>query len=327
MSTVAICIPTFNQASYLAESVRSAFTQDYPHLEIWLSDDASTDRTPEVVADLQKEFPALKPFRQPKNLGMGGNPKWVVRQPKTEFIVKLDSDDRLHPAYVSKLLGLLQTHERAAYGHAAVNQINDAGQVTRARRLARPGGFQSAEESLRGLVSNFRVAANICMFRRAALEEIDFYRDDMAFCDDWDAAVRIADAGWGNVYCPEILADYRVWDDANNVRARRKMLEVEGSRRVYADALTPAFRRRQWDVTPLTAARQQWAINHSIALTSPLFAPAERVALTDALRQLGGSPRLERRLRLYRMGFGPWLQRRDSALLRTKDIVKKLLRR
>ena len=327
MSAVAICVPTFNQADYLAQSVRSAFAQDFSDLEIWLSDDASTDRTPEVVAQLQKEFPALRAFRQEKNLGMSGNPKWVVRKPESEFIVKLDSDDWLHPNYVSRLVALLRQHPKAGCAHCSVDQINNAGETTRVRRLGRATGFQDAEESLRALTGGYRVAANICIFRRTAMAQVDYYKTDLAFADDWDLAVRLADAGWGNIYCSDVLASYRVWDDANNIRARRKLVEVAGSLRVFQESLGPAFTKRGWSLAPVEQARRRYALDHSIALLSPAFSETECEELRAVLRQMGASPALERRFSQYRLGLGPLLQWRGMLLLRAKDAVKKLIGR
>ena len=327
---VAICVPTYNQAPYLADAVRSACAQTYRDSagrapEIWLSDDASTDETPAVAAQLQLEFPQLNAFRQPHNLGMSGNPRWVVKQPRTRYIVKLDSDDILHPDYVRELVKLLEAQPQAGYGHVAVEQIDEAGAVTRVRRLQRASGFVGADEALRAAVRGYRVAANICIFRREALEAVDFLKTDMAFCDDWDLSVRLADAGWGNVYCEQILAQYRVWEDADQVRPRRKLDEIEGNIRVFHESLAPAFARRGWDEAPIRAQRRANALQHASVLDSPLFAPAQRQKLARLLRQLGDSPRLRVRLRAMRAGYGPLLRWQINAQNSARDQLKSAL--
>ncbi len=325
--TVAICIPTYNQAPYLAQSVASACLQNFAaeSLEIWLSDDCSSDETPQVVAELKREFPHLHTFRQEKNLGMSGNPRWVTSRPQTDYIVKLDSDDRLHPEYVAELVALLEAHPRAGYGHCAVHQIDESGEVQRVRRLRRGSGFEDAEVALRAAVQGYRVAANICIFRREALEAVDFLRTDMAFCDDWDLSVRLADAGWGNVYAAEVLADYRVWEDADQVRPRRKRDEVEGCIRVFEDDLVPAFARRGWDAAPLQKRRRALALEHCSVLDSPLFSPPERRELLRLLRVLGASPRLNLRVRLLRLGYGPFLRWQQDLKVKFRDKIKGLL--
>lgn len=96
MAKVAICIPTYNQAKYLLESVSSACGQTHPNVEVWVSDDASTDHTPQIMAELS-HLPQVRYHRHPHNLGIAANNNWLLSQPKTEFIVRLDSDDILSP--------------------------------------------------------------------------------------------------------------------------------------------------------------------------------------------------------------------------------------
>ncbi len=325
MPSVAICIPTFNQADYLAESVGSAFRQKGVAPEVWVSDDCSTDHTPAVVARLQQEYPTLKAARQEVNLGIGAHTRWIISRPQTEFIARLDSDDRLMDDYMETMVALLQAHPRAGYAHCSVIQIDENGSQTRVRRLARKTGFQSADDSLKALPDGYRVAANICIFRREALAAVDYYKTDIGYCDDWDLSVRLADAGWGNVYYDGVLAAYRVWNGAGNVRAKRMLAEVNSSVRVFDQSLAPAFARRGWDDRPLTRARCRRALSNSAVLTSPLITAPERAELTEGLRRLGGSPQLEARFVLQRMGFDFLFRGVRRSQLWVRDTVKSAL--
>ena len=49
---VSICIPTYNRAEMVADAIRSALSQTYPALDVVVVDNASNDRTAEVVASL-----------------------------------------------------------------------------------------------------------------------------------------------------------------------------------------------------------------------------------------------------------------------------------
>jgi cellulose synthase/poly-beta-1,6-N-acetylglucosamine synthase-like glycosyltransferase len=306
MNTVAICIPTCNQSAFLAQAVRSALAQTHP-CEVWVSDDASTDHTPEVMAELVAEFPHLHAHRQQHNLGIEGNPTWVMKQPPVEFIVRLDSDDVLEPDYVAELLVAMTAHPQAGFAHAAVREINAAGQEQRLRQLARSSGFQNAEASLRASVTGYRVAANICMFRKAALEAVGYYQK-LSFAEDWDLAVRLADAGWGNVYVPEVLANYRVWESIDKIRSRRKLAEIEGCRRLFETSLTPAFTRRNWSLAPLISARRRLALHHSISLGVGGLTEPQQEELQAALLRLSDSLALRLKFRWIRTPLAPMFQ-------------------
>ena len=328
--TVAICIPTYNQSQFLRDSVGSCFAQTYRDAQgnapqVWVGDDASVDETARVLAELQRAYPALRVHRQAHNLGIVGNNNWLLSQPQTEFICRLDSDDVLCPDYIAVMVELLRQNARAGYAHAAIEQIDEGGAPMRLRLLNRAGGFQSADEALRAAASGYRVAANICTFRRAALHEGGFYQAGMKFCEDWNLSVRLADRGWGNVYSDQVLAKYRVWEDAKQVRPRRKLAEVAGFLWVFERELQPAWRRRGWNVAPLCKSRRAIALSHASVLDSPLFTPAQRQKLSRLLRQLGDSPRLRVRLRALRAGYGPLLRWQMSAKDAARDRAKSVL--
>jgi hypothetical protein len=305
--------------------VESAFAQTYPHVEVWLSDDCSTDSTAEVAAALQQRFPQLRYHRHAVNQGISGNNNWLLSQPRTDFILRLDSDDVLEPTYLENILPLMEKYPRAGYGHGDVNEIDQNGALCRVRRLHRLGEYQSPEEALRAGVHGYRVAANICVFRREALTEAGFYRPGMNFAEDWDLSVRLADLEWGNVHYGGIVANYRVWEDAALVRPRRKRIELEGSRDVFEKTLIPAFNHRGWDLGPIESRRRAMAVHHAMALDSKYFSPSEREELKAALAQLGDSKALSVRLKMLDLGFGPILRAQWNSALYTRGLAKSAL--
>ena len=327
MTSVAICIPTFNQGSYLPESVGSACLQTYPNVEVWVADDASTDDTPKVMAQLCKQFSQVRYYRQPKNLGIAGNNTWLLSQPTTEFIVRLDSDDVLKPHHVETLVALLKQYPEAGYAHSAIQEINEHGENRSVRRVARQAEFQSAEKALRAAVSGYRVAANICMFRAKALRELNFYEERPEFVEDYDLAVRMADAGYGNVYADELLACYRVWTDVKKARSKRKNLQLRGLIRIFEESLLPAFQRRGWDTKLIEQQRRHLAILHAAYCFLPIFNEAERQELIALLKELGDSPALRLRLLALSWGFAPFFEWQHSTELKLKGTVKGWLSR
>ena len=58
-AAVDILIITYNQEDYIEEAIESAINQDYSNKKIILADDASTDRTPEIIKKYSKEYPDL----------------------------------------------------------------------------------------------------------------------------------------------------------------------------------------------------------------------------------------------------------------------------
>ena len=72
---VSICIPTYNGEAYLAEALQSAIAQTYRPLEIIVSDDASKDRTLDIVKEFQTktDIPFYVYHHQPAGIGANWN--------------------------------------------------------------------------------------------------------------------------------------------------------------------------------------------------------------------------------------------------------------
>ena len=94
---VSIGIPTFNRADLLRRSIESALGQDYPNIEVLVSDNASTDETPAICQGLGDR---IKYFRQSINLGPLTNFSKVLEMASGEFFMWLGDDDWIDASYV-----------------------------------------------------------------------------------------------------------------------------------------------------------------------------------------------------------------------------------
>lgn len=98
---VTIGLPTFNRADSFEKTLRSAIAQDYPNLEIVISDNASTDGTEQICNQLRKEREGVTYVRQEKNLGASNNFMTVLHHARGEYFMWLGDDDWLDANYIS----------------------------------------------------------------------------------------------------------------------------------------------------------------------------------------------------------------------------------
>ncbi len=324
--TVAVCIPTYNQARYLAQAIASILSQDYPVAEIIVSDDASTDETPSICERFAREIPFFRYHRQARNLGIEGNPDFVLRQAKSVYVVRLDSDDRLLPGYLGRLVTVMREAPEAAYAHGDVWEVDGEGSRVRLRTLHRAPGLQPAHDALGASLRGYRVAANILLFRQAALAKVDYLKDRGDFAEDYHLSVALARAGYGNVYVAEPLAEYRVWQDREGVRARRKERELRGLIRVFDEQIGPGFCEAGMPLAPVRRARRAFALRHVVALDAANLTVQEKGRLEAYLIELGDSPPLRLLIRLsqWRLGF-LWRGCRHAVDF-FRGMVKKILR-
>ena len=90
-----ICIPNYNYARYIRETIQSVLDQTYPHFEIVVADNASTDNSIDVINSFQDE--RIRLIRNRYNIGFAPNLQIVAREARKDFLILLSSDDRMLP--------------------------------------------------------------------------------------------------------------------------------------------------------------------------------------------------------------------------------------
>lgn len=304
MPKVSVCIPTYNQSFYIEETIRSVLNQTLLPDEIIVSDDGSTDGTKEILKRLDEEIFMLKVIYQPENLGISRNVDECLRIAKNEFVVRLDSDDMLLPSYIEKLYEALLTHPIAGCAHAAVCEIDQFGKKLKDRVLFRKAGYQSGNEALRLAIKGYKVAANIIMFRREALQKVGYIQLSSNFAEDYYLYVQLAGNGWGNVYLPEVLSSYRVWIDSGKVRQKRKLAEIIGIRKVFEELLEPEFKKRKWNIGQLTQKKKEYAQNLSNCLGWHVYSEKEKLELIQEILKLSDHASTKLTILLYKHNLG-----------------------
>lgn len=104
---VTIGIPTYNRASLVGRAIDSALAQDYPQLEIVVSNNASADGTEEACLARVAADSRLRYVQQDRNIGATRNFEEVLRLASGDYFMWLGDDDWIDPNYVRLCLGAL----------------------------------------------------------------------------------------------------------------------------------------------------------------------------------------------------------------------------
>lgn len=114
---LSVIIPCYNCQETLTEAVESVYRQDLGRsFEIVMVNDASTDRTREVMSELAAKHPEIKLFDHPKNMGGGATRNTAVEKSKNDIIFCLDSDDMLGDGTLSKMVNFMTEKNCDAVG-------------------------------------------------------------------------------------------------------------------------------------------------------------------------------------------------------------------
>lgn len=105
---LSICIPTYNRAAYIGETLDSIVSQATDEVEIVVSDNASTDNTEDIVESYRAKFPNLTYVKLAKNLGADANFMKVVESARGDYCWLFGSDDKMREGALQEILAALK---------------------------------------------------------------------------------------------------------------------------------------------------------------------------------------------------------------------------
>jgi len=111
---LSLCIPTYNRAKFLTETIESILTQFNDEVELIISDNASEDNTTEIVQRYQQLHPRITYHRWDKNMGADANFLKVVELSRGKFCWFIGSDDTVTPGAIEKVISYLKRRDNAS---------------------------------------------------------------------------------------------------------------------------------------------------------------------------------------------------------------------
>lgn len=174
-----IVIPTYNRADLIGYTLDSITAQQDADFEVLVIDDGSKDRTAEVV----RPFLADGRFQYlPKENGERGVARnYGLARARGEYVLFLDSDDRLHPNHLSTLRNAIAAQTALPDFIATKYDFDRDGQYRPSDLAALPAGPLGFEDFIRGNA----LACNVCVRRvNPALHKFEEDRR-YAAVEDW----------------------------------------------------------------------------------------------------------------------------------------------
>jgi glycosyltransferase involved in cell wall biosynthesis len=126
---VSIGMPTFNGATYIARAIDSLLAQDYPNIELIVSDNGSTDGTEAIGRDYAKRFEKIRYIRQATNLGACPNFNFVLGEATGEYFMWAADHDLHEPTFVSRCVAALEAGPDAVLAYPQTLLIDEDGKV------------------------------------------------------------------------------------------------------------------------------------------------------------------------------------------------------
>jgi glycosyltransferase involved in cell wall biosynthesis len=216
---VTVVIPNFNLGRYVGEAIASALAQTHPAIEVVVVDDGSSDDSLELIRATPGFQAGRVQLLAQANGGVARARNAGAARARGQFLVFLDADDLLEPAYVERCLAALHSAPPSvAYAYTRMRYFGATEGIYRSKPFGR-------WKLIRG---NFVNAS--ALVRREAFEAVGGFDPTLTGHEDHGFWVDLLERGWGGVLVPEPLLRYR-----RHQAASRNTLTRERLRQLHAD--------------------------------------------------------------------------------------------
>lgn len=205
---VSVVIGSFNRERYIRECIDSVLGQTRVPDEIVVVDDASTDRTVEILKTYGDKIRLICRTSNSGNCAVARNEG--MRACTGDLIAFLDSDDAWFPEKLEKQLAFFEGHPDVPFCHTYCEVMNSASKGCGVRH---EGALRPTGDQFIWLLEHCWICTSSVMFRRSLLDDIGYMNEDPRhrIGEDWEFYLRIAKK-YSVGLVPEVLARYRKSD-------------------------------------------------------------------------------------------------------------------
>ena len=233
---VSVYVPAYNCEKYICDAIDSVLLQDFKDLEVCVWLDGAVDGTEQLIRERYRNEPRVR-YRVGRNGGIGFASNRAVQMAKGMYIGQLDSDDRLKPGAIRRLVDFLDEHANIGCVYTSCERIDADGSYIR-DEYEHPV-FSREKMLLTSIVHHFR------MFRRQAWGRTAGFREDITNAVDYDMYLKLADVAHFS-HLREVHYQRR-WHGQNTSKMKEH-LQTENTHLVQRKALDRMGVSRYWRV-------------------------------------------------------------------------------
>lgn len=211
---VSIIIVTRNHLEHLEDCLKSVMNLGYPHIEIIIADNNSTDGCPDFV---QGKFPSVKVLKFDKNYGFAEGNNRAIKLSNGDYIFLLNPDTKVEPECVNKLVEVMEKDKNIGicmpkmlmFNEPSV--INSTGIVANEILQGRDRGAWELDCGQYDMENQILGACGAAMFiRRNLFEKIGYFdRLYFAYYEDLDFSIRTWLVGYKVNFVPEAIVYHK----------------------------------------------------------------------------------------------------------------------
>jgi glycosyltransferase involved in cell wall biosynthesis len=203
-----ICL-CHNHERFVVEALHSVASQTYPHIELIIVDDASTDGSKERIQSFVRDHPEVLFISHSTNVGNCKAFNSGLAKSRGEWVIDLAADDLLLPGRVAAGVEAFGDHDKN-YGvqFSDAFMIDEEGRTTGKHSDRFPSDTVPQGDVYTELIRRYFICGTSMMMTRTVLDEMGGFDESLAY-EDFDLWIR-SSRSFRYFYLPEPLVKRRV---------------------------------------------------------------------------------------------------------------------
>lgn len=212
---VSVIIPNWNGESLLPTCLDSLRAQTLRDFEVILVDNASTDRSRELV---QERYPEVRLLEMDSNRGFAGAVNEGIRQSRGEIVALLNNDTEVDPNWLAELVRTLDAHPEVSICASKLllfdrrDVLHSAGDFYRVNGIpGNRGVWQRDLGQFDAAFDVFGACGGAAAYRRSLFEDVGLFDEELwMYLEDVDLNLRARSAGHGCRFVPTARVYHRL---------------------------------------------------------------------------------------------------------------------
>jgi len=129
---ISICIPVYNGEDFISLAIESILKQTFEDFELIISDNASTDRTPEICKEYETKDNRIRYIQQSRNLGGILNFKFLLNEAIGKYFIWMAADDMFGDRQYLEIINK-EISDKYDYYFTEVSIIDKEGKIIKSK--------------------------------------------------------------------------------------------------------------------------------------------------------------------------------------------------
>lgn len=236
---VSVVVLTYNNLAFTDACLFSVEAySDYPHLEVIVVDNASSDGTQSYLREWVKKGPNRRIVLNDQNLGFSAGNNRGLEIASGDYIVLLNNDTYVTPGWVRTLLRHLRRDTKLGLVGPVTNNIGNEARIEIG--YSDMGGMiEAAARYTRahpGELQRIPVVAFFCVMMAKRVYEVVGGLDEqfgMGFFEDDDYCRRVAEAGWDCGVAEDVFVHHHLSASFDQLKAEKRQALFERNKALY----------------------------------------------------------------------------------------------